>query len=320
MADSDTMEVLIPSYLTHSPSHTPDVTVVLKSPGSDHQVVLPGLAPDSRGYVHIQVECLFNLPGPPTECPKLEPASEGFSFAGMFSWATEGLKNRLFVFGNTSRSPVRSLRKPYEPCTTTPQPRCLGPHGGPVIYANNRTGFFSASPPPVQDPPRTQPSIKDVAAPTSLSSSAAAASSIPFIYRDGSVFVPRHDDPSLEDHERRHELENILHPLLPPTTPEKATTTRESAWLESRHASSSELRDDVVANVAPGPTQLQPQPALASTSAPVTLPPDPAPAPVQAPVVAGPSPPLTRKRGDESDAKEEEEGDEERPRTRRRTQ
>ncbi len=50
------MEVLIPSYLTHSPSQTPDVTVILKSPGSDHQVVLPGLAPDSRGYVHIQVE------------------------------------------------------------------------------------------------------------------------------------------------------------------------------------------------------------------------------------------------------------------------
>lgn len=323
-----TMEVLIPSYLTHSPSQTPEVTVILKSPGSDHQVVLPGLAPDSRGYVHIQVECVFNLPPSIDDapCQELESASQGFSFSGMFSWATEGLKNRLFVFGNAT-PPARS-GKPSEPCTRTPQSQRIGPHGGPVIYANNHTGFLSSSPPPVRELPSLPPSvnvrrspssIKDVASAVSLSSWA-AANSIPFIYRDGEVFVPRHDDPSVEDHERRHELENMLHPLLPPATPEKAT--RESAapvavqWLESRHTSEfRSSRDDVVANnVAPVPVPAQPAPVLAIL--PVQT---PAPPPVQAPtpVVAGPSSPLTRQREDNEDSDAEEE---ERPRSRRRTQ
>ncbi|KAK0486601.1 hypothetical protein IW261DRAFT_804530 [Armillaria novae-zelandiae] len=196
------MEVLIPSYLTDSESQTPNVTVILKSPGSDHQVVLPGLAPDSRGYVHIQVECVFNVPPSIDDapCQTMEPVSRGFSFSGMFSWATEGLKNRLHA------TPPARDGKPSEPCTTTPQSQCIGPHGGPVIYANNDTGFLSSSPPPVRELPprpppvtarRSPPSIKDAASAVSLSSWA-AANSIPFIYRDGAVFVPRHDDPSVE--------------------------------------------------------------------------------------------------------------------------
>ncbi|KAK0440627.1 hypothetical protein EV421DRAFT_1737283 [Armillaria borealis] len=277
-----------------------------------------------------KARCVFNLPPSIDDvpCQELESASQGFSFSGMFSWATEGLKNRLFVFGNAT-PPARN-GKPSEPCTRTPQSQRIGPHGGPVIYANNHTGFLSSSPPPVRELPSVPPSvnvrrspssIKDVASAASLSSWA-AANSIPFIYRDGEVFVPRHDDPSVEDHERRHELENMLHPLLPPATPEKAT--RESAapvavqWLESRHTSEfRSSRDDVVANnVAPVPVPVPAQPASVLAILPVQT---PAPPPVQAPtpVVAGPSSPLTRQREDDEDSDAEEE---ERPRSRRRTQ
>ncbi|KAK0187250.1 hypothetical protein F5146DRAFT_1004183 [Armillaria mellea] len=354
------MEVLIPSYQTHSSSQNPNVTVILKSPGSDHQVVLPGLSPDSRGYVHIQVECVFNLPPSIDDapCQRME-SSQGFSFSGMFSWATEGLKNRFFVSGNAT--PPAHSGPPSEPCTETPQSQPIGSHGGP-IYANHHTGILSSSPPPVRKLPsllpfvtvRRSPSLtKDVASAVSLSSWA-AANSIPFIYRNGEVFVPRRDDPSVEDHERRHELENMLHPLLPPGTPK--TTTRESAapiavqWLESRHRPESRSSHDEVANnVAPAPAPAQPGPAPAQTipvpAQPVPVPaqpqivpaqlqtvpaqPQPVPAalPVQpptplpdqapTPAVAGPSSALTRRREDTEDSDAEEEV---RPKSRRRTQ
>ncbi|KAK0502292.1 hypothetical protein EDD18DRAFT_686388 [Armillaria luteobubalina] len=247
-----------------------------------------------------------------------------------------------------------------------------------LLFTQTTTpGFLSSSPPPVRELPsqlpsvkvrRSPSSIKDVASAVSLSSWA-AANSIPFIYRDGEVFVPRHDDPSEEDHERRHELENMLHPLLPPVTPEKPT--RQSAapipvrWLESRHTSESRSSHDDVANnvapvsVVPIPPQPQPVPVTLPVQPPASLPdstpsqpqpvlpailpiqppaslPDssppqpqpvlsailpvqpPAPPPDPAPAVAGSSSPLTRKRENTEDSHDA--AQEERPRSRRRTQ